>query len=60
MNLENAYGESISKTYNNKSERQLKDAKIGKWKNKITEDDIEYIKSRFNEFEIDFNSFIYD
>ena len=60
INLENAYGESISKTYNNKSERQLKDAKIGKWKNKITEDDIEYIKSRFNEFEIDFNSFIYD
>ena len=60
VNLENAYGESISKAYKNKSDRQLKDAKIGKWKNQITNDDIDYMQTRFKEFDIDLKSFIYD
>ena len=58
IKLENAYGEAISQTYKYKSDRQLRDAKIGKWKNQLNEEDIEYIKQRFNDFEIDFNSFI--
>ena len=58
IKLENAYGESISQAYKYKSDRQLRDAKIGKWKNQLNEEDIKYIKQRFNEYEIDFNSFI--
>ena len=60
IQLENAYGESISKAYKNKSDRQLKDAKIGKWQNQINNEDIDYIKKRFSEFNIDFNNFIYN
>ncbi len=60
VSLENAYGESISKAYQNKTDRQLKDAKIGKWKDKLSEEDIAYIKMRFEEFDIDLKSLIYE
>ena len=60
VNLENAYGESISRAFKNKSDRQLKDAKIGKWKNRINDEDIKYIKNRFKEFDIDLETFTYE
>ncbi len=60
IKLENAYGEPISKAYQNKTDRQLKDAKIGKWKNILSEEDIGYIKMRFDEFDVDLKSFIYE
>ena len=60
VNLENAYGEAISKAFKNKSDRQLKDAMIGKWKNKLKDEDIEYIKKRFEEFNIDYKIFTYE
>ena len=58
IKLENAYGGAISQTYKYNTDRQLRDAKIGKWKNQITDDDIKYIEKRFNEFEMSINSFI--
>ena len=58
MKLENAYGGAISQTYKYNTDRQLRDAKIGKWKNQITDDDIKYVEKRFNEFEMSIDSFI--
>ena len=60
VSLENAYGEAISGAFKNKSDRQLKDAMIGKWKNKLKNEDIEYIKKRFEEFNIDYKIFTYE
>ena len=34
----------LSQTYKYNTDRQLRDAKIGKWKNQITDDDIKYIE----------------
>tara|TARA_B100001769_G_C22045791_1_gene562088 strand:- start:653 stop:1246 length:594 start_codon:yes stop_codon:yes gene_type:complete len=57
IELENAYGGAISQAYKNKNDRQLRDAKIGKWKNKLNNDDFEYIEKRFREFQMNINSF---
>ncbi len=57
IELENAYGGAISQAYKNKNDRQLRDAKIGKWKNELNNDDFEYIEKRFREFQMNINSF---
>ena len=59
IKLENAYGESMSKAFKDKSDRQLKDGKIGKWKNQLNKDDIKYIEDRFKKFEINLETFTY-
>ena len=57
IELENAYGGAISQAYKNKNDRQLRDAKIGKWKKELNNEDFKYIEKRFSEFQMNINSF---
>jgi hypothetical protein len=57
IKLENAYDGPISKAYKYNTDRQLRDAKIGKWQNELNSFDLEYIKERFTEFKIDLDTF---
>ena len=57
VKLENAYDGPISKAYKYNTDRQLKNAKIGKWQNELNSFDLEHIKERFTEFKIDLDTF---
>ena len=58
IKLENMYGHSLSRSSKNKNQRQLSDGRIGRWKEILNDDDLEYIKMRFNKFDIKLSDFI--
>lgn len=58
IKLENMYGHSLSRSSKNKNQRQLSDGIIGRWKEMLNDDHLEYIKMRFNEFDIKLSDFI--
>ena len=56
--LENMYGHSLSKSFEDKNQRQLSDGRVGRWKEILNDDDIRYINQRFSEFDIKLSDFI--
>jgi hypothetical protein len=56
MELEKKYGHAISRSYNNNA-KHIKDAKIGKWKQILNDDDLKYIDMRLNEFGLKLQNF---
>ena len=58
IKLENLYGHSLSKNSKDKNQRQLSDGRVGRWKEILNDNDLEYIKMRFNKFDIKLSDFI--
>ena len=56
--LEDMYGHSLSKNSKDKNQRQLSDGRVGRWKEILNDDDLEYMKKRFNAFDIKLSDFI--
>tara|TARA_Y100000588_G_scaffold105424_1_gene115159 strand:- start:14247 stop:15323 length:1077 start_codon:yes stop_codon:yes gene_type:complete len=62
IQLENAYGRSIGGQFMDEfvDERQLRNGKVGKWKNYLNNDDLSFIDKKLNIFELSLNHFIID
>jgi hypothetical protein len=60
VKFENAYGRSILGHFKEKfpDEKQLRDGRIGKWKDYLSVNDFNYITQRLQEYDISIDDFI--
>ncbi len=60
VKLENAYGRSIARHFKDEflNERQLRDGRIGKWKEYLGKNDLNYITQRLQDFDISIDDYI--
>ena len=60
IKLENAYCKSLPGHFKEefKDERQLRDGRIGKWKEYLGKNDLKYITQRLQEYDISIDDFI--
>ena len=60
VKLENAYGRSIAGHFKDEfpNERQLRDGRIGKWKEYLGKNDLNYITQRLQDFDISIDDYI--
>ena len=58
VNLENKLGHAFSKSFKDKNKRQLSDGRTGRWKEILNNEDIKFIESRLDEFDLKLSDFI--
>ncbi len=58
IKLENKLGHAFSKSFKDKNKRQLSDGRTGRWKEILNKEDIKFIESRLNEFDLKLSDFI--
>ena len=57
VKLENKLGHAFSKSFKDKNKRQLSDGRTGRWKEILNDEDIKFVESRLDEFDLKLSDF---